>query len=206
MLIRATKGPKNLGQEMIGNLYVLQHAFRHSLDPTINTDFASFLSTRLLHSYRHLKNQNFKVKHQQKKEDPGVRRLFPGEKLEFYNTLHIDLLRLSTRSYSHNKTTDDSNILFLLNGNMSFGRIRSIFTVNGGEPLLFVAHLLHVSPLIYPLDRSSKFEYSGIHKASTTNWSFLLINIKDFVEKTVLFESPDRQHYFFRFPNLVHSS
>jgi hypothetical protein len=71
---------------------------------------------------------------------------------------------------------------------------------------LTLAYLLNVSPLVCSLDGSTKFEYSGIQIASTANWSFVLINVKDFIEKTVLFESPDRQCCFFRFPNQVHSS
>ncbi len=191
---------------MIGNLCLLQHALRHTLDPAIKTDFAAYLSKHTLHSDRHLQQRNLKLRHQQKKEDSAVRRFFPHANLHFYNTLHINNLRLSTRSYSNQKTTDDSNILFLLYGNTCFGRIRSIFTVDGGQPVLFVAYLLDVSPLVCPVDDSTKFEYSGVQKASTTKWSFVLINVEDFVEKTVFFDNPSRQCYFFRFPNLVHSS
>jgi len=71
---------------------------------------------------------------------------------------------------------------------------------------LTLAYLLKVSPLVCSLDGSTKFEYSGIEIASTANWSFALINVKNFIEKTILFESPDRQRCFFRFPYQVHSS
>jgi len=191
---------------MIGNLYLLQRALRHSLDPTIQTDFAAYLSTYLLHFNHHAKQQNFKLRHQHKKEDSAVRRFFPHATLSFYHTLHIDHLRLSTRSYSNKKAADDSNILFLLSGNKYFGRIRSIFTVDGGQPVLLVAYLLNASPLVCLLDGSAKFEYSGIQTALKPNWSSVLINVKDFIEKTVLFESPSCQCCFFRFPNLIHSS
>ena len=206
MLVRSTKGSRNHGQEMIGNLCLLQHALRHSLDPTIKRDFAVYLSRQFLHSDYHLKQQNFKVSHPHKKEDSGVRHLFPHATLDFYHTLHINHLRLSTRSYSNTKTTDDSNILFLLNGSKCFGRIHSIFTVDDKELLLIVAYLLNTSPLICPLDGSTKYEYSAIQTALSTNWTFVPVNVNDFIEKTVLFEGPNRQYCFFRFPNLVHSS
>lgn len=73
MLVRATKSVRNQGQEMIGNLCLIQHALRHSLDPTIQTDFATYLSTHL-HSNHHPIQENFKLRHQHKKEDSAVRR------------------------------------------------------------------------------------------------------------------------------------
>ena len=190
---------------MIDNLYLFQQALHHSLDPTIPTHFAAYLSTNL-HSDYHHKQQELKLRHEHKKEDSAVRRFFPNAKLNFFHTLHIDHLRLSTRSYSNKKATDDSNILFLSSGNKCFGCIRSIFTVDGEEPILLVAYLLNASPLVCPFDGSTKFEYSGIYTASKSKWSLVLINVNDFIEKTVFFESPSRQYCFFRFPNLVHSS
>ena len=65
---------------------------------------------------------------------------------------------------------------------------------------------MNTSPLVCQLDESANFEYSSIQTAAAPNWSFVLADVKDFIEKTVFFESSDRYCSFFRFPNLVHSS
>ncbi|CAF1528663.1 unnamed protein product [Adineta ricciae] len=207
MLVHATKGSRNHGQEMISNLCLYQHALRHAYVSSSKTNLAPFVQSHL----SHLKNNDpkrklIKVGHQNQREDSDVRHLFPQAKISFYNTLYIDHIRLTTRTYSDKKTCDDSNILFLFNGNKTFGRIRSILTVNDGEPLLFIAHSLNASPLICPLDGSENFEFAGVQTAPTTNWSFVLVNVEDFIEKVVIFERPDQSCCFFRFPNLVHSS
>jgi hypothetical protein len=129
--------------------------------------------------------------------------MFPAADLRFFKVLYLDELRLSIRSYSHGKTSDDSNILFRNNAIEKFGRIRSIVTVKDQQPILFVAYFTDALPLICPIDTFSNFECNTIQVSS---WSYTLVDIDDFIEKTVFFESPDRHSSFFRFPNLTHSS
>jgi hypothetical protein len=133
--------------------------------------------------------------------------LFPHADIKFYQALNIGHMRLCTRAYSNAKIADDSNIVFRLNGNENFERIRSIFTVEDGEPLmLFVAHLSRVSPLVCAIDELENFTYTRIQISSDMNWSYVLIQAKDFIEKSVLYESRNGQCFFFRFPNLIHCS
>ena len=153
-----------------------------------------------------LKTNDLVLQHKCKKEDTAVRGLFPHSKLQFYNVLYVGRLRLTTRSYSHGKKSDDSNILFRFNGTENFGRIRSIFVADDSQPILYVAHFINSTPLICNIDNSTKYEYSGIQIAMTTTICFLLVEVKDFIEKTVLFEGRNHHHCFFRFPNLIHSS
>ena len=206
MLVESTKGSRNQAQEIYGNLHILRQAMHHSMDPTINIEFSTFLSSHLIQSYHFPKPKTLKLRHKCKKEDDAVRRLFPHSTLQFYNVLHIGRLRISTRSYSHGKTSDDSNVLFLSSGTERFGRICAIFRVDDGEPVLFIAYLLNATPMVCNIDDSPKYEFRGIQVSPKSLWSFVLVEIKGFIEKTVLFEHDNHSNYFFRFPNLVHSS
>ena len=186
MLVRSTQGFRNQAQEMSKNLNIFQHAIRHSNTSTVNTDLAAFLSSKLIPSH-HFPNHEDLMTHNFKKEDSAVRALFSQSNLQYFSILHIRGTRLTTRAYAHGKTSDDSNILFPLNGIESFGRIRSIFTVNGGSPILFVANLLNVTPLVYCIDSSTTYEYPGIQTASKHISSFVLVDVKDFIEKPTFF-------------------
>jgi hypothetical protein len=52
--------------------------------------------------------------------------------------------------------------------------------------VLFVAYLLNVLLLLCSLDGSTKPEYSDIQIASTTNRTFVLFDMKDFIKAEVL--------------------
>ena len=206
MLIRVTKGVRNQAQEMINTLHITQRALRHSMNPRINTDLASFLMSRLTDRRRIKSNKGVQAHHISRKEDTGVRRLFPHSQIDFYHALNIGHVRLCTRSYSDGKSADDSNIIFRLNGMEHFGRIRSIFSVDREEPLLFVAHLSNMLTLSCPIDDSENYTCASIQINSDSHWSFALLEIKDFVEKSVFYESHNGRYTFFRFPNLTHCS
>ena len=206
MLTRATRGVRNQAKEMINNLQIIQCALRHSMDATMNSDLALFFTSRMTDRRRWKRGHRVEAHHLCNKEDTAVRLLFPHADIKFYQALNIGHIRLCTRSYSVTKIADDSNIIFRLNGSENFGRIRSILTVDDGEPLLFVAHLSRVSPLVCSIDEFEDFTYTRIQVSSDINWSYVLIEANDFVEKSVLYESLNGQCFFFRFPNLIHCS
>ena len=206
MLTRATRGVRNQAKEMINNLQIIQCALRHSMDPTMNSEFALFFTSRMTDRRRWKFGRRVEAHHLCNKEDSAVRLLFPHADIKFYQALNIGHIRLCTRCYSSAKIADDSNIIFRLNDNETFGRIRSILTVDGGEPLLFVVHLSRVSPLACSIDEFENFTYTRIQVSSDMNWSYVLIEAKDFVEKSVLYESLNGHCFFFRFPNLTHCS
>ena len=195
MLVRSTKGFRNQAQEMSKNLNIFQHAIRHSNTSTINTDLAAFLSSKLILSYHFPSHEGLRAHHNFKKEDSAVRAVFAQSHLQYFNVLRIHGTRLTTRAYSHEKTSDDSNILCRLNGIESFSRIRSIFTVNDGSSILFVANLLNVTSLVYCIDSSITYEYPGIQMAAKHISSFVLVNVKHFIEKTVSFEGSNHDIY-----------
>ena len=207
VLVRLTKGARNQAQEIIQNLHVLQNAKRHCMDPAMNPEFASFLACNFIHpkTVRHSAGTRLLLKNRCVNDDASVRLLFPSARLDFFKVLYLNDCRLCTSSYSHGKTTDDSNILFPLNGNERFGRIRAIFTINGGHPMLFVAHLGGGLPLVCALEQSH-VEFPGIRIASSTEWSYTLTDIDAFLEKTVYWEDLHGNSSFYRFPNLIHSS
>ena len=94
------------------NLHIVQHALRHSNDRTMNTDLAYFVQNRLV-DRRHIKAHNhMQLQHKSRVEDASVRRLFPLSNIAYYQSLNIGHIRLCTRSYSHAKYADDSNIIF----------------------------------------------------------------------------------------------
>lgn len=52
--------------------------------------------------------------------------------------------------------------------------------------VLFVAYLLNVWSLLCSLHGSTKSEYSDIQTASTTNRTFVLLNVNDFIKAEIL--------------------
>lgn len=206
MLSRATKGARNQAQEMINNLNIIQCALRHAVDPTMNADFAYFITNRLTNHRRIGVDRLVQTRHRSSTEDLYVRRLFPNSEIEFYQTVNIGRLRLCTRAYCNSKITDDSNILFRLNGSEKFGRIRSIITVDKGEPLLVVAYLPDVSPVTCTISGAENHRFPGIQISTRMDWSFVMIDVSDFVEKSVFYDSLDGRCFFFRFPTLTHCS
>ena len=155
--------------------------------------------------YQHFSSQNdLKVRHLCSKEDDAARQLFPDANLQFYNTLYTGDSRFTTRSYSNVETTDDSIILFRLNGTDNFDRIRSIVVVNDASPILYVAHFQNVTPLVCPVDSSSKCVFNGIQTTGKLASTFIVIDVDNIIEKTVLFQNSTQSICVARFPNLVH--
>jgi hypothetical protein len=183
MLTRVTKGVRNQAQEMINNLPTIENALRHSMDPSIPINMAHFFASGLVSRRRIKSNKHVQAHHKSTKEDPSIRALFPHFHIEFHQTLTIGHLRLCTKLYSHAKVADDSNIVFRLGGNETFGRIRSIVSVDGEEPFLVVTHLRNVLPLVCPVDDIEDYTYAHIQISADQCWSFVLVEVRDFVER-----------------------
>ena len=146
------------------------------------------------------------LRNQCRKEDAGKRRLFPGRNIQFFNVLYLKKTRLCTRAQSHGKTTDDLNIMFRLNGYECFGWIRPIIRIDDDPPVLFVANFVNGFPLMSSIDDNNKMEYPEIQIAAIVNWSYVCIDINNFIEKTTFYETPRQESCFSRFPTLIHSS
>ena len=187
-------------------MHIIQSALRHAVDSTMNADFAYFIANPLTNHRGIGVDRLVKTRHRSSKKDVYVRRLFPISDIEFDQTIKIERLRLCTRAYSNSKVTDDSNILFQLNGREKFGRICSIITVDKGESLLFVAYLPNVLPVTCTIRDAEKHCFPGVHTSIRMDWSFVMIDVIGFVEKCVFFDRLDGQCLLFRSPTLAHYS
>ncbi len=192
---------------MIGNLHLIQGAYCHMQSFIgINTDFANYLSSLFTDNQSNNNSQICRLCHERKIDDKLVRLLFPYTKIKYYKTLHFGKIRLSTRYYAEGKIADDSNIIFLLDGIEYPGRIRSIFTIEDGEPHLLVAYITNLTPLTCEIDENENFVYSNIVFTSATRWNYIPIEMKHFIEKSVFLRSPNGVSYFMRYPTLNHCS
>ncbi len=105
------------------------------------------------------------------------------------------------------KNADDSNIIFRLNNISTFGRVCSIFSVNNNQALLLVDYLETTEPLQYTItSNNTDCYYEHIRHGDNSTKKTCLIEISDFIEKCVYFQSSKDTSYYFRFPTLCHSS
>ena len=61
-------------------------------------------------------------------------------------------------------------------------------------------------PLTCAMDRDEDFIYPNILHTSASQWNYVPIELKDFLEKNVFFRSSNDVTYFTRFPTLEHCS
>ena len=81
------------------------------------------------------------------------------------------------------------------------------FLVDDKQPLLLVDYLEQTKPLLYTITlSSSELYYDHIRHGNNATRKTCLININDFVEKSVYFSESQNTNYYFRFPTLCHSS
>jgi hypothetical protein len=207
LLTRITKNTRRHAQELIGNLQLIQEAYCHlnNLD-FMNTDFANYLSNRFTGYRVSHGSKNYRLGHAIKRDDSLVRLLFPLTQIKYYQTLHLGRVRLCTRAYAEGKVADDSNIIFALDHVQHPGKIRSIFTIDDGEPHLLVAYMTNLTSFTCEIDGKQNFVYHNILFSTTSNWNYVPIEVKAFVEKSIFFQSSRGVSYFLRQPTLDHGS
>ncbi len=96
--------------------------------------------------------QHSEFYHRSKTKDQLVCLLFPLVKFKFSQTLHVGTIRLYTCSYSKGRMADDLNIISVLSDIDYPDRIRSVFTINDGEPHLLVAYITSLTPFTFEID------------------------------------------------------
>lgn len=206
LLTRSTKSTRRHALEIIANLQLMQQAYCYISNGNVfSVSFRRYLAA-LTNSTTDRNLPNIKLRHSSKCKDNLVLLYFPHSKIIFHNTLHFGRLRLSTRAYGDKKLSDDSNIIFMLNGDEYPGRIRSIFTIDGDGPYLLVAYLQSLDTFSCQVDINETFHYPYIRYTSNKNWTYIPIHVKDCVEKIVFFDNQKGIYYFFRFPTLEHCS
>ncbi len=96
------------------------------------------------------------------------------------------------------KKADDRNII-------TFERVCSIFFMNNNQPLLLVDYLETTESLQCTITSSNTdFYYEHIRYGdNSTKKKLCIIEILDFIEKCVYFQSSEDISYYFRFPTAL---
>ncbi len=149
---------------------------------------------------------NIRLRHVSNRQEFQVKLAFPHSQIKYYRTVHIGNLRLSTHTFHAKKTADDSNIVFRMNNTEKFGRIRSIFTIDGQAPVLLISYLSRFTLFSAKVDEQNIFTYEKILSGSTSDWTTCFIELQDFVEKCAYYDDHIGGCTFFRFPTLQHST
>ncbi|CAF4363060.1 unnamed protein product [Rotaria socialis] len=185
LLTRITKSTRRHAQELIGNLHLIQEAYCHLNNFNfMNSNFANYLFTRFACHRKSDDSTHCQLGHLRKEDDSVVRLLFPFAHIKYYQTVHVGRIRLCTRTYAEGKVADDSNIIFIFDNVQYPGKIRSIFTIDDGEPHLLVAYIANLTPLTYTSissmrqiefcsnehdQLSTSSEVNSVHKESSLN-------------------------------------
>ncbi|CAF1505410.1 unnamed protein product [Adineta ricciae] len=127
-LTRTCKSTRRHAQEMISNLQLLQCAYEHLSDSTINTSFKENLLS-IANIKQHKDTIRVRAYRRTLKVNQYAEILFPQCQLVFFNRLQIGNLKLSTSPSAADALADDSTILFRSHNDLSMGRIQSIFTL-----------------------------------------------------------------------------
>ncbi|CAF1674104.1 unnamed protein product, partial [Rotaria magnacalcarata] len=190
LLTRITKSTRRHAQELIGYLHLIQEAYCHLNNFNfMNSNFANYLFTRFACHRKSDDSKHCQLGHLRKEDDSVVRLLFPFAHIKYYQTVHVGRIRLCIRTYAEGKVADDSNIIFIFDNVQYRGKIRSIFTIDDGEPHLLVGYIANLTPLTCEIDDTENFVYHNILFATTTKWSYVPIEVNAFVEKSIFFRS-----------------
>jgi hypothetical protein len=173
---------------------------------SFNCHLSEFLSSRLGYVNKKLQT-DIQLLHETQVHHPLASLFFPKSHIKYFNVLYIRQTKITTAQYSKNKKSDDSIIIFRHNNISTFGHVCSIFSVDDKQPLLLVDYLEQTKPLLYTITlSSSELYYDHIRHGNNATRKTCLININDFVEKSVYFSESQNTNYYFRFPTLCHSS
>ncbi|CAF2083284.1 unnamed protein product [Rotaria magnacalcarata] len=206
LLTRSTKSTSRHALEMMNNLLYLRDAHLHLRDPEICASLGKFLLSLINNC--HTADQSsplIKVQHLLNISDPRITELFSGA-VQFYSSVFIGRIRLTTSNYSRKKNPDDSSIVYRAGDEVHYGRIDRIFTVDGGD-VLFQIFSLASSTHFTCETADEEYDYNeiemGMISAGTTT---CIIKAKQIIEKCVFYLQPNSYATFVRFPNLVESS
>lgn len=166
----------------------------------------------LISTWLHMSDLNFnsskdniRVLHRVHIIDQFINLIFSGV-IIYYSTLFIGSVRFTTMDYARNKVSDDSSIIFKIGSEENFGRIRRIFTVNNGEPIICVdviSETVHFECKTTTDVFSYPYIQTGLFNMENNS---IFIAAEDIVEKCVFYERTKNFCTFYRFPNLQHSS
>jgi hypothetical protein len=148
-----------------------------------------------------LSKNNVRVLHPVEITDQLFNSIFSDD-IVYYSTVYIGRVRFTISHHARNKVTDDSSIISKTGFDENFGRIRRIFTVNGGYPMFYVdviSKMIHFECTITTDTYSYPYIQTGSFDEDT---NCIFISAYDIVEKCVFFERSDKVCTFYKFPNL----
>ena len=131
----------------MNNLMYLRDAHFEVMTDDIHCGMRNLMSTWLHMSdpYSNSIKDNIRVLHRVHVIDQFINIIFSSV-IIYYSTFFIGSVRFTTTEYARNKVSDDSFIIFTIGSKENFGRIHRIFTVNSGEPIIYVDVISQTAP------------------------------------------------------------
>ena len=113
------------------------------------------------------------------------------------NHWFIGHVRFTTTDYARDKISDDSSIVFKIGSEGNFGRIRRIFTVDEGRPMLYVESASKMTNFQFNT-ATDVYSYAGIQTGSfEEETNHLFINVNDIFDKCVIYIRRNKMYTFF---------
>ena len=148
---------------------------------------------------------NIRVLHRVHVIDQFINIIFSGT-IVYYSSLFIGSVRFTTTEYARNKVSDDSSVIFKIGSKENFSRIRRIFTVNSGEPIICM-DVISQTVSFECTTATDVFSYPYIETVILImEDNRIFISADNIVEKCVFYERTNNCCTFYRLPNLKHSS
>ncbi|CAM4984884.1 unnamed protein product [Rotaria socialis] len=123
----------------MNNLMYLRDACSEAANANMHKGLKKLITTwlHMRDAYNISSKDCVRVLHPVKITDQFFDSIFSGD-IVYYSTAYIGQVRFTTVQHAREKVSDDAAILFKDGLKENFGRIRRIFTVNSGEPILYV--------------------------------------------------------------------
>ncbi|CAF1522861.1 unnamed protein product [Adineta ricciae] len=205
-ITRTTKGTRRHAEEMISSLHYLQAGIVHLKQSSLDVSLENFISTELYYTAEK-PHYGIRLLHETNLHHDLSSMYFPQALIKTFHVLYIGHVRISTIQYADGKKSDDSSIIFRLNGRPTFGRVASIFTAETQQPLLLVNYFDKSQPLRCNLSvNGPEFHYNRILSVDTRTRNTSLISTSDFMEKCVYLQPSNNFGHFYQFPTPRHST
>lgn len=200
LITRTCNSTRKHAIEIINTIVQLRETCRLIDTPHVRPKLQHLLSTWVLRRSLTMDNQ-IRLLHQIKSRSVTfISRMWTNKKIDYYSTLYIGHVRITTAAFADQKATDDSSILIKINGIDQFAVVKEIFCVDG-EDSFVQACCLSAAKSFECSTSSAKFSFNNIQHGSMGN--DFIVSTKNIVEKCVRIEYPSASVLtFIRFPSL----
>ena len=189
---------------MINTIVQLREACQFINTVDIRPQLQALLSTWVLRRPSRV-NEQTRLLHQLNNRSVWlISTIWSNKTINYYSTMYIGHVRLTTADYALGKRTDDSSIIVRINDIEHFAVVKEIFSVEGHGSFLQVCCLSNNQSLVCSTG-ATRFTFNDIQQGSLGNDCIVPSN--NFVEKCVRIQHPVTSSVtFVRFPNLSESS